>query len=73
MPQDIAPSVAKYRARIAGLSRDRSPDDPDLAEARQNLRAAKLEAHIQKAVAEASPLSDEQRDRIVAILRSGAA
>lgn len=66
------------RARVAALSRrvqagERAPDDPELAEARQNLRAAKLEDHIRKAVAEAPPLSDEQRDRIVAILRGGAA
>lgn len=66
------------RARVAALSRrvqagERAPDDPELAAARQRLRAAKLEDHVRKVVTEAPPLSDDARDRIVAILRSGVA
>lgn len=61
------------RARVASLTRSRTPDDPDLADARRNLRAELLAEHVRKIVAEAPPLSDEQRDRIAAILRGGAA
>jgi hypothetical protein len=61
------------RARIAGLSArpNRPPDDPKLVEARLNLRALRLEEHVRKVLADAPPLSDEQRNRIVALLRFG--
>lgn len=59
------------RARIASLSRSRTPDDPDLIEARRNLRAARLEDHVQKVVAGAPPLTQAQRDRIAGLLRAG--
>lgn len=61
------------RARIAGLSRDRRPDDPELVDARRNLKALRLEDAVAKAVAEAPPLTSEQRDRIAALLRTGGA
>lgn len=59
------------RARIASLSRSRQPDDPELVAARRNLKALRLEEHVLKVVAEAPPLTPEQRDRIAAILRAG--
>jgi hypothetical protein len=59
------------RAKIAGLSRDRRADDPELLDARRNLRALKLEEHVARVVAEAPPLTDEQRERITALLRAG--
>ncbi len=61
------------RARIAGLSSrpNRSADDPELVEARRNLRALRLEEHVQKVLADAPPLNDEQRNRIAALLRVG--
>lgn len=59
------------RARVASLTRSRTPDDPELVDARRNLRAERLAEHVRKVVAEAPPLSDEQRDRIAAILRGG--
>jgi hypothetical protein len=61
------------RARIAGLSSrpNRPPDDPQLVEARLNLRALRLEEHVRKVLADAPPLSDEQRNRIAALLRTG--
>jgi hypothetical protein len=61
-----------YRAKIASLTRSRQPDDPDLVAARQNLKALRLEEHVRKVVAEAPPLTDEQRERITALLRAGA-
>lgn len=61
------------RARIASLSRSRAADDPDLIEARRNLRAERLADHVQRVVSEAPPLTDDQRARIAALLRPGAA
>lgn len=57
------------RARVAALSRSREPNDPDLINARRDLRAARLQDYVQKVVAEAPPLTAEQADRIAAILR----
>ena len=61
------------RARVASLSRSRPPTDPDLVDARRNLAALSLEDYVHKVVADAPPLTPEQRDRIAAILRGGAA
>lgn len=61
------------RARLASLSRSRTSDDPDLVNARRNLRAARLEDYISRVVAEAPPLTAEQRDRLAVLLRGGAA
>lgn len=66
-------SWTKDRARVASLSRSRAADDPELLQARRNLREAKLAEHIAKAVAEAPPLTDEQRDRLATLLRGDAA
>jgi len=60
------------RARVASLSRFRTPDDPDLAKARLDLRAECLAEHVAKVVAEAPPLTPAQRDRIAILLRGGA-
>lgn len=59
------------RARIASLTRSRQPDDPELVDARRNLAALRLEECVRKTVADAPPLTAEQRDRIAAILRGG--
>lgn len=61
-------AVAHHRARVASLSRSRRDDDHDLVEARRNLSAATLESRIAKFVAQAPPLSSEQRARIAAII-----
>ncbi len=42
------------------------------AEARRDLSALKLELAIQKAVAAAPPLTDEQRARLASLLSGGA-
>lgn len=60
-----------YRARIAALSRERSSNDPELVEARRNLRAARLAEHIEKVVAQAPPITDAQRDRLAVLLYGG--
>jgi hypothetical protein len=61
--------VAHHRARVAVYVRD----GRDASEARRDLLAAKLEEQIKRAVAGAPPLTDEQRRRLAAIIRGGAA
>src|SRR3954465_9392739 len=60
-----------YRARVAALSRDRAADDPDLLDARRDLRAARLEDYIRKLVDCAPRLTPAQRDRLAVLLRHG--
>lgn len=57
-----------HRARVAALSRDRTPDDPELVDARRSLRAERLADYIKRTVDEAPPLTDEQRARLVSLL-----
>ena len=66
-------SWTQDRARVASLSRSRTPDDPDLIAARRNLRAARLEDYIRRTVDAAPPLTAEQRDRLAVLLRGEAA
>lgn len=61
-------SWTRERARIASLTRSRTADDPELIEARRNLRAIRLQEHVAKVVAEAPPLTMEQRHRIAQLL-----
>jgi len=61
------------RARVASLTRSRKADDPELVEARRNMRALKLEEYVLRVVDEAPPLTNEQRERIAALLRAGGA
>ncbi len=58
------------RARVASLTRSRPADDPDLIEARRALRAERLAEAIRRTVAEAPPLTDEQRARLAALLHT---
>ena len=67
----MSPVARRERARIASLSRSRTADDPDLLEARRNLRAASLESHIVRVLAEAPPLSDDQRRRLAGLFAGG--
>ncbi len=57
------------RARVASLTRSRTPDDPDLVNAQRNLRAERLELYIKNTVDAAPVLSSEQRDRLALLLR----
>jgi len=65
-------SVYHHRARVAALSRDRSPDDPELEAARRDLRAARIEEHLAHAVQSWPPLTPEQLDTLTGLLRGGA-
>lgn len=62
-------SPIHHRARVAALSRTKSPDDPALLDARRDLKAAKAENYISKVLAEAPPLTDAQRTRLAELLR----
>lgn len=64
-------SWTSERARVASLSRSRSADDPELLDARRNLRTERLAEHIARVVDEAPPLTPEQRDKLALILRGG--
>lgn len=61
------------RARVASLSRSRTPDDPDLRSARRDLRAARLEEQIKRVAAELPPFTDQQVERLTGLLRGGGA
>ena len=61
--------ILSVRGRVASLSRTRKPNDPDLIEARRHLATAKLEQYVARVVAEAPPLTDEQLERVSALLR----
>lgn len=79
MPRgSLSDAAAHHRARIAGITRavrkgERPADDPELPQAQRDLRAEVLASHVEKVLAQAPPLTETQRDRIAAILRSGAA
>ncbi len=61
-------SWTHHRARVAALSRDRAPDDPELVDARRSLAATRLEDYIAKTVAAAPPLTAAQRARLQDLL-----
>lgn len=58
----------QHRQKVAVLSRHH-PASPELVDARRDLAAAKLADYIQRTVSSAPPLTDEQRNRIVSLLR----
>lgn len=60
------------RGRVAALSRSRTADDPELIDARRDLAEAKITAAIERVVADAPPLTIEQRDRLHRIIDGGA-
>jgi hypothetical protein len=68
-----APSatVAKLRASLARRTQSYPPDHKQVVDARRDFAAAKIADYIAKVVAEAPPLTDEQRVRICALLRAG--
>jgi hypothetical protein len=61
-----------HRGRVAALSRSRTADDPELVDARQNMRAERLAAYIQRQLAAAPPLSSEMIETLATLLRGGA-
>jgi hypothetical protein len=64
-------SFAHQRARVASLTRSRKPDDPELVDARRNMRTERLADYIKRTVDAAPPLTAAQRDRLALLLRGG--
>ncbi|MCV7150525.1 hypothetical protein [Mycolicibacterium pyrenivorans] len=58
-----------HRARVAALSRDRAPDDPELIEARESYWHASWSDRVKKLVAEAPPLCREDLQEIATLLK----
>jgi hypothetical protein len=65
-----AHSLKQMRADIARASR-RTGDPISAADKRRDYAAAKLEDYISRIVAEAPPLTEDQRSRIAALLQGG--
>jgi hypothetical protein len=61
----------KARSRLGNAVQKHGKDSPQAAEARVEFRALKLEDHVRKVVAEAPRMTDQQCQRIAAILLSG--
>jgi hypothetical protein len=63
------------RARVASLTRSRTPNDPELLTARRNLAAARLanriEEYVAGIVAAAPDLTPAQRDKLAMLLSGG--
>lgn len=63
-------TVLKARSALGVASRRGAPDD--IRTARRALAAAKLEAYVSRIVAEAPPLTEDQKHRIVSLLGAAA-
>ena len=61
--------VLAARSALGLASRRR--DSEAIAQARRDLAAAKIAAYVERVVADAPPLTDEQRDRLSAIIGAG--
>jgi hypothetical protein len=67
---DDEPTWTSNRARIAGLrSKGHAADSPEVLEAKRDLVADRLAAHVRRVVDTAPPLTSAQRDRIAGLLR----
>ncbi len=67
----MSTQVRTARARLAAATRHHSNSAHD--DLRRDLKAANLEEYVQRVVAQAPPLTQEQATRIAGLLRGGAA
>ena len=58
-------AILAARARVAGLSRSRDDDDPELVTARSTLKAEMLAERIRVLSENPPPLTDRQREVIM--------
>ena len=68
MPWTTPPALHE-RARIGSLSRSRAHDDPELLDARRNLKFERLAEHVKQVVDSAPELSPDQIDKLASLLR----
>lgn len=69
MPFETSPDpVAVAKSRLGVATRLRGASSPEAVNARRELSAALLEKRVAEIVADAPPLTDSQRDRIVRAL-----
>lgn len=67
MPKHSPPNaVAQAKSRVGVAARLK--DEHALVEARRNLAEAKIAAYVEKAIADAPPLTGEQRARLATLL-----
>lgn len=59
----------KARSDLGQKTRKHGPDHPETIEARRIFRAERTAAYIERVLAEAPPLTDEQRIRLAELLR----
>lgn len=69
MSYTISKDVASARGKVAGLVSRRPADDPAIAEARRDLRAAVLADYVKTTVDALPPLTAEQLDKVAVLLR----
>jgi hypothetical protein len=64
-----SPEAAKLRARIAGITSKRGPDDPEIPVIKSELETVVLAEHIERVLSTAPPLTNEQRTRLADLLK----
>lgn len=62
-------AVTKARSDLGVKTRKLGADHPDTIEARRTFRAEQTAAYIEKVLAEAPPLTDEQKARLAELFR----
>lgn len=67
----MSEELTRRKCVVASLSRHRDAADPELIDARRDLRAAKLRQYVENTLAEWPPLHREQLDSIGALLAAG--
>ncbi len=67
MPAHSPDPVVRLRGRVGLLTASKAPSE-EIAKARADLAEALVEARIAKLIEAAPPLSDEQRNRLIALL-----
>lgn len=63
------PDVRSLHSRTAALKRHRPADDPAVADAERELKAAVARQYVEELLQTAPPLSDEVRADLASILR----
>jgi hypothetical protein len=68
-PEDEMSRALAARNKLANTARHHSDDQSKIASARADLAEAKIADYVERVLAEAPPLTDEQRTRLAELLR----